>query len=294
MPTINERLVIRPTDPSVDGCPLLTGLRAVVGRQGFCNVIEWVIKDRNGNPEDLTDLLDPASEDSSESGDADSGQVIFRFSDALEAQADIQQVIGWSDNPAAGIVRVQLTTAITESPGLWRFDIAVTDKTGLPSVHAEGLLSIERSNFGVTDTPYGPPTLNEIRMRLRDTLGRNDMIEGMEFDDNEILQAIILPIQEWNEALPPLQPWLTAKNFPFRFNWLNAICGYLLQTAAHWYRRNKFNGTVAGIQDENRDRDEAYDAMSKMLLDQWRAFVVTKKISINARRGFGSNGSAYY
>lgn len=292
MPIVDERLVIRPEDPAPLGCPLLTGTKAVSAKQGFCNVIEWPLRDAAGAPIDLSDLLDPASEDSQESGDADSGQVLFRFVDAVSDSTDVYQLIGWSDSPSTGKVRVQLSTDITTNAGLWRFDVVVTDKTGLPVVYGEGLLSVERTSLGTLSTPAGPPTLNEIRAKLRDYLGSNDP-DGVEYTAAEILQAILQPVQEWNEALPPVPPVLTASTFPYRFNWMQAICGYLLQTAAHWSRRNKFRGSVAGIQDESRNYDQDYDRVANDLLGQWRTFVTTKKMSLNARRGFGSLGSGY-
>lgn len=289
MPVFNEKLVIRPEDPAPFGCPILTGLKAVTGRQGMCHIIEWPFRSAEGNPVDLADLLDPASEDSEDAGD--SGQVIFRFTDAIQA-GSIYQRIGWSDSPVTGKVLVRLDSPIIDAAGLWKFDVAITDATGQPIQYSEGLLSIERSNFGVQTDAAGPLTLNEVRMKMRDFLGANDP-GVVEFTTEDILQAIQMPIMEWNEALPPIRPLMTASTFPFRFNWMQAVCGYLLQTAAHWARRNRFRGSVAGITDESRNFDESYDRVSMTLLEQWRQFITMKKMSINASNGFGSLGSSY-
>lgn len=283
-------MTVEATDATTDGCPLLAKLRTAIVQKGTTPDLLWQMRDTSGLPIDISDVCDGSEE--SEEDDDHCGQVIFRFADAVTPGV-IQQIIGEVTSAEDGNVSVTLTDAITDSPGIWQFQVAVTDKDGNVLAMNAGLLSVERGLFGNTEKLCGPPTLQELRLELRDSPIQNIRIGDFEFSDAELIYCLSRPLLQWNERPPNIKKF-TASTFPYRYNWTRAVVGELMALAAHYYRRNKTQMVAAGVTDQSLDRDQSYDMMSQMLRQEWLAFVDHKKVEINAQAAWGTHNSGWY
>lgn len=295
--------LVSPEDTLRDGCPVLGKSRMVVVAKGQCATVRWALRDRQGQAVSLVtclecpggEVIDPTSSSSSSLADCEPGQILARFDDALGVSPVILQIVGTAYDLQAGVVDIPLSEDLVAVPGIYRMEIGITNGSQL--IFSElGYLSVERGLFGDTTPTYqqiGPPTLQEIRTQLRDTLLENDLLGAAEFSDLELIHSILRPIQEWNETPPPVAV-LNAGNFPFRNAWMNAIVANCLMIAAHWYERNRLPASHGGITVDDRNKANPYLLVAQMLRKEWKEFVQHKKIQINVERASGTVGSSYY
>lgn len=285
--------VISPEDATVDGCPVLTKTRVVTSSKGVAATIEWTFRDNAGNAINLTDCLGECESDASETSAETCPSVVVRFGNALtEGFVGYCEVEATIVDAANGVVRAELPEEVSANAGIYVMDWAVLGTDGNPLLVNRGFLSVERGLFGNDYQGGGPPTLGEIRIQLRDSAVENSLLDNVEYSDAEIITSILRPIQEWNETPPPVGRFNT-NNFPYRYNWLNAIVANLLMIAAHWYARNKLQSTAAGVNLNDRDKDNPYLVVADRLRQEWKSFILVKKVEINAKMAYGTVGSHY-
>lgn len=293
--------LVEPGAVTHEGCPLLTRQRVVVSDKGVKATVRWEMRDREGGVVDLSSCLacetvpSEASESLSvsETTEGECGSVLVRFG-SCDEQGDVYEVTGAADTPAAGLVSFQLPQQVYDFAGIWRVQVAVTDGAGDPVFMNTGLVSIERGLFGDLTKMTGPPTLNEIRLHIRDTALENDLLQEVEFDDDEIVAAMLRPVQYWNETPPMLRRYqFNCTTFPWRMHWLNGIVAQLLRTAAHFYMRNKLKVSHGGVSGDDRDRNKEYMQMSTFYWGEYTEFAHRKKVELNAGQCFGSITSGY-
>lgn len=298
---------------SHEGCPLLTRQRAILVDKGVKATVRWEMRDRAGAVVDLTTCLDCTVAEASESLSLSEsaslsasvsepvsasisegcGKILVRIG-ACDEQGTIYEVTGTVDTPSLGLIRFQLPNQVYNAAGIWRMQIAITDADGVPVFLNTGLISVERGMFGDFTKTTGPPSLNEIRMHIRDTAVENDLLMAVEFDDDEIVHAIIRPVAYWNETPPQLRRYVySCATFPFRYYWLNGVVAQLLRTASHAYMRNKLQTSHGGVKLNDRDKNQEYMQMSTLYWGEYEQFVYRKKVELNAAQMFGSVGSAY-
>lgn len=275
-----------------EGCPVLTKRRHVVVSKGQCGVVRWQMRWRDGEVADLSECFPTETSSSeSESVPADLPTVAVRFKGACADGARIAAVTGEAISAAEGVIEFPMPTIVCRKAGIYQFEAALTSN-GSMFFSDTGLISVEQGMFGDTTQRGGPPSIQDIRMHLRDSQIENDLLQDFEFDDAEIIFAIGRPVQQWNETPPPIAPF-TCQNFPYKYHWLNAICGELLRTAAHHYVRNKMKAVAGGLVDDEKNRDDDYLRMAKFYWEEWRHFLATKKVELNVRRSFLTMGSDY-
>lgn len=292
--------LVEPGAVSHEGCPLLTRQRAVIVDKGVKATVRWEMRDRAGSVVDLSSCLTcktvplEASESLSESESADEcGSVLVRIG-SCDEQGTIYEVTGVADTPGLGLIRFQLPQQVYNVAGIWRAQIAILDGTDNPVFMNTGLISVERGLFGDLTKMTGPPSLNEIRLHIRDTVVENDLLMDVEFDDDEIVAAVLRPVQYWNETPPRLRRYVyNCATFPWRMYWLNGIVAQLLRTASHFYMRNKLKVNAGGVSLDDRNRNIEYMQMSSLYWNEYEEFVHRKKVELNAAQSFGSVTSAY-
>jgi len=158
-------------------------------------------------------------------------------------------------------------------------------------------ISIEPSLFATTqpDKHRGVITIPEIRLALRDLdPSYNDLLDDLEFKDAEILHCIRQPVEFWNETLP-FEPvfQFTLDRFPFRYNWLRATSGYLLELAAHWYRRNDLPTQAGGVSVRDRNKHETYEPKAKQLIQEYQDWAKRRKYAESMSLAWGAVRSAW-
>jgi len=280
---------IQPNVPTHEGCPINTKRPVVLGDKGVASTVTWLVRDKSGAPVDLSSLI-TVSDSISESEDADTASVDVRIADC--AGGRIIAATGEFSAASSGQISFAIPRAIYDIAGIYRVNVAVKNAAGDIVVLNSGLLSIEESLFGDIQQRVGPPSLSEIRIRMRDTGVENDLLQDVEFDDNEIVSAILGPIRYWNEEPPPIARY-NCKNFPFREHWLKAIVAELLMIAVHHYMRNKLGASASGVVINDKDKNGEYIQLASALKSEWHDFVRYKKVELNAKLFRGSLGSGY-
>lgn len=279
---------VSPDDTTHDDCPVLGKTRYVSVNKGQYAVVRWPLRDSKGNAVDLTAWLS-----SSSSSDLDSSKILVRIADALDPSGyPIQQIVGSVVDYENGIVEFALPDNVTCDASIFTMEIGVIDSAGRLVGSEKGYVSVERGLFGNLDMMTGPPTIDEIRMQLRDRLLENDLLSDVEFDDVEIIHSILRPIQEWNE-LPPDLGWMSPNDFPWHFHWVNAVIANLLLIAAHWYERNNLPAQHGGLNVQDRAKANPYLNVAMALRQEWRNFIARKKAEINNELGMSDFGSDY-
>jgi len=265
-------------DSTHEGCTILTKQRQVAVDKGVAAKIVWPLRFPDGVAGDLSDLTNP--------------EIRVRFEDICGNARLLGHMTATVTDAATGLISFDLPSEVYNMAGLYRFHIAVVNSAGVPFFADRGLLSIESGLFGDISQATGPPTLQEIRLHMRDTAIENDLLADVEFDDTEIVAAIARPIQQWNETPPDIARH-TCQTFPYRFHWLNATVGELLMTATHHYMRNKMKANAGGLSIDDKAKDRDYIQFAQLYSQEWQRFIITKKSEINLSRCYGSIGSDY-
>lgn len=272
--------VVRVQDGVHLDCPLLSKVRALLVNEGQPVTVEWELRDRNGTA-------------IAASFDKPIQTVSFRFNEATGADGRIFQAVGAETDLSIGLVSCALPDDLVANSGLFTFNVALVDTDNAIRYIDHGLLSVERTLYGDIAQLTGPPTIGEIRLAMRDTLLENNLLDDVEFDDAELLQAIVRPVQYWNSVPPPVAIY-TTRTFPHRHHWLLAISANLLKTAAVWYERNRLPATHGGLNVDDKNKLNPYLILAKQFEDEWRQFVTEKKVQINVGMCYGTVGDSYW
>lgn len=286
--------------PKTDGCPILTRLAAFIATQGVRVSLQNTVRDRNGNPKDLSAYFVTSESDSDDDGDVDNqGAVVLRVKEWLGSGGcgnPIWEFTGEVVDAAAGLVKCALAQRVVDNSGIYELSWGVKNASGELVYATQGLLSVERSLFGSDDAllkNQGPPTINEIRMWMMDSSPKeNFLLRDVEFKDEQIMLALSWPVQRWNEALPPIKKFNT-RNFPFRGAWAAATMAKLYEMAAANYRRNRLNTAAGGLTVDDKNKEREYLEESKRLLEEYDDWVRGRKYAMNVAMVAGNMSSEY-
>jgi|TARA_R110002096_G_scaffold362352_7_gene555482 hypothetical protein len=283
---------VSPVDDLYNDCPVITKTRVVSVSKGVCDTLVWEMRDRTGSIIDVSSYLDLGNPPV-----GTNGQVLFRFNDVTGSTTLIHQIVGYSIDAAAaakGLVKGELTSKLVEKPGIYTFEVGITDKNNSSALVQvdSGMLSVERGFFGDAGTVTGPPTISELRLQLRDTAIENDLWDDVEFDDAEILWSLAKPIREWNETSPNIGTF-SSQTFPFHHFWTVAATANLLKIAASWYQRNHLPASHGGITVDDKNKSNPYLQIAMQLQGEWKEFMMRKKVELNAAQVYGTINSPY-
>jgi hypothetical protein len=303
-----QQNIIKPRQTVVDGCPVLPKLQCHEVQMGQAARLIWNFKNPEGQPINLQDCVSNCSSTTSQSsGDFDpvgnpGCGVVLRMRE-LSGYDPVNDPIVQIDTEvldmSEGIVRANiLPDSIVRFPGIYLEEWSFFAPDGSMLFSNQCCTFVRRGLFGVnSDLNFrnvGPPTIEEIRLSVRDNSGADNMlIDDVEFDSAEIIQAVMRPLQYWNEIPPPLNTLLTTKNFPFRELWLQGIQAYLFDIAANHYRRNQLAYSAGGMSIDDKNKEQQYIAASSRMLQMFQENVKAKKIEINIAAFSGSLGSPY-
>lgn len=179
---------------------------------------------------------------------------------------------------------------VLRNPGIYAFEFRWTQDG--ETFDGTSVVSVEQSliNAAASDQlPHGPLRLSQIRRKLRDYTALNDVLAAPEFSTEEIVQAMLEPIEYFNEV-PPHVLRYTPSNFPYRLHWLDATVARLLQTAGLWMQRNQVTIKGEGISADERSKFTAILKYSAIQWDRYEKFVHTEKSRHNASRAYGIIG----
>jgi hypothetical protein len=296
--TFNSENRVNAAITRMDRCPVSEKLRCHEISAGRQSKLVWNFVDENGTVLDLS-IPGDGSESASES---ESSPYTFslrvREVTGMCATPDsvVTLAVTLDDAETGQVVAANLPASISdyagiyaEEWGIFQDDVLIYSNSCFLFVR-RGLFSAA-GNLGQYDT--GPPTLEEIRLSLRDHVAENQLLQNREFDAAELVQAITRPLMYWNEIAPCLRPPQTTISFPFRELWMCGIQAYLLEMAAHFYRRNNLAYNAGGVAVNDRDKDNPYMAASLQLRQKFERDCLAKKVEINRTLFSGSVPSPY-
>lgn len=292
--------VVKSEIPEIDGCPLYRSVKAFLVDQGVKAVLEHQLRGRDGLVLNLSSLF-PSGESESESEDAGTGSIKIRIKEVISTALSpttnpLWEVPAWVVDAENGIVRCKLTAPIVELAGIYEVGYGIMDGDDVVAIDS-AVMSVESSLFAARTSTIlqhkGPPSLLEIRSLMMDRdRADNSLINRVEFSTDQILQALVQPIQYFNDQPPPLGEF-TTRNFPWRSAWQDATIGNLLVMAAHNYRRNTLPYSAGGISIDDKNKEREYLAYAQQLLQGYKDFVLNKKVELNAQLMTGHIGSAF-
>jgi hypothetical protein len=265
-----------------DECVDLSGTPTFMVAQGLDGgEFELQIKDGSGRPIELLPAAsEPASQPASEPADAKSVVLRFREASLAYTGVDIYESENGVELAAEGKIHFTLPQAIIHQPGIYLGEAAVS-QGGKKTAIQQMILSVERSLFGnstyTVSATDGPPTLREVWLNLQDSSVRNIWTGGVEFAAEDIVEAILAPIREYNES-PPNVGVYTTRDFPWRYYWMQGVIGYLCERAAHNYRRTKRQLSGGGMAEDTRNKDRDYQDAADRKLKEWRDFMRMQKL----------------
>jgi len=252
--------------------------RAVIEvQQSQPAVLRLYVADRNGAPVDITNLPDGT-------------QIQFVVKDTANTNTARVARLCTIVTAATGIVQCELTKADTKSAGIFVAQVVVMAPDNNVLWATPYWMMV---NFTLNFMSTGPITIPEVRLILRDSCPeQNILLDDFEFNDSQIVACMRLPIDEFNEKYQPKTRYVP-RTFPFRYHWLRATCGYLLEIAARGYARDRLAYNAGGVAIDDKNKMQDYMLLGKDLLTEWRQFIKERKIEMNIEQGWGSVQSYY-
>jgi uncharacterized lipoprotein NlpE involved in copper resistance len=201
----------------------------------------------------------------------------------IEAEATITDAVN-------GKVSVELEESDTRKAGIYLAQVIVKDADDVTLWVTPYWFVIDGS---LDLRSVGPITMAEVRLSLRDSCpAQNLLLQDFEFDDTQLVACMRMPVDEFNEKWQPKTRY-TPSNFPYRFHWLRATCGYLLNTAAIGYARDHLPYAAGGVSVDDKNKAGSYSSLSTQLLTEWRQFIRDTKLEMNVAASYGHMASGY-
>jgi hypothetical protein len=259
--------------------------------QGQKQLVDLVLRDENGQPKDLTELVEALENESSSSATGGELQVRLAASHCLNASLVDLEMTGEIRDAATGAVRFQFQPQHSATPGIFVASVGVfyRDILRFNQMH---YLEFMPTNF--TLNTGGPITVPEVRMELMDMCSdANYLLDELEFTDAEIIHAMRWTVDQFNEMNPPVGGY-SYDAFPFRANWMSGTAAHLLKMIAHRYRRNALKYSAGGLSVADQEKYQEYTKAAEVGETKFMAWAERKKVSINIEAGYGSVGPSAY
>jgi hypothetical protein len=108
----------------------------------------------------------------------------------------------------------------------------------------------------------------------------NNLLDGVEFSDVEIANAIRRCVDMWNET-PPQVSWYTSNDFPYRYWWIMGASAILLRSAAARYRRNRLAYSAGGVSVDDQSKAQEYEQIGEARMQEFKDWMKGEKVRIN-------------
>lgn len=290
-----DQLTVRPVvSISSDGVPIIKRPRGVQVAQGQAATIRYTMLSQNGDPVDLSVCL------------LAGGSVKARLHETLLCsppdfvQVDCTIVNNTDSNPGFdGCVDLELPPEVVAFSGISKIEFALLDVDGNVIFTNNIYLIVNRGQWGAPGSltnMAGPPSVAEIKLHLRDSDPADNLWLGIEeFDLAEIAACIERPILYWNESQPPINVAYTTATFPYRYYWLEGIIACLYKLAAkHYTRVHLPYQQQGGLMIDDKNKAKEYQAIAESSWNEFKDWVLRKKVEINAWGAVQGVGSAYF
>lgn len=206
--------------------------------------------------------------------------------DSRGGPAPILAVDGTVDDPKTAKVTFTLEPAAATPPGTYNGQVGIFIEGRLFKTWPL-LVEITANLFLATDATNSVST-DWVRLALRDKYVYDDsLLADKEFTNEEIMHAVRRTIDRWNDTPPLIQQYDFA-NFPWREKLLVGATGYLYQIAAAKYRRDHLAYSGSGVQVDDKNKSQEYEAISARRLEEFDSWMSATKHAINAESFWGT------
>lgn len=185
---------------------------------------------------------------------------------------------------AAGVAEVVLPAL---PPGIYDAELGIFDSVDPvnPAFVERLTLVVTRSLFNASTGQVGPPSLDQLRIKLRDSgVAENRLFVERESDDAELAEALRTVVEAWNEALPPICPHTTT-TFPYRAQWMAAAKAQLQLMQAAWFRKNHIDYAAGGVSVDDTRKAAEYEQLARQGWAEYLQWAAQTKVALNYRRG---------
>ena len=304
-----QRLYVRePEITEVYGEPVRRKRRAVATMEGQAAEIRVTIVDDQGNtvaliPDD-SGVVGSSAAAGGGSSAATANWVVatpnlydisvkVRFREATLIESTIYEGSGVVWDADAGEVSAIIDPDMLAEAGIYLTEFGVFDSDDDLIYSNEIFLYNRKSAWGTNNTKQGPPSIDDIRLSLRD----NDPVDNLlldyyDFDLAEICHAAVRTVQFWNDQTPQLAiATFTTKTFPFRDIWLEGIQLFLFMIAEEHYRRNRLAHAAGGTQIDDKNKLQEYRAAWQDRMGMFKQRIIEQKAAINATQCYSGLGA---
>lgn len=198
-----------------------------------------------------------------------------------------------SPDPGNGLVNILVPKKVTEYAGIRICEIGLLTKDTNDLLHANSVMFfINPGLFGKTTNRRGPPSVQELKLSMRDSAPEDGyLLDEEEFDLAELCNAVVWPVRAWNEWQPAVGVNYSTISYPYAEQWRLGAMSHLYQIAAAHYRREDLAYSADGITVADKNKAGQYEEMSARLLAEYKRWVTLEKVRINAEACFGSSGA---
>lgn len=303
-PIFSGPFVVSPPVTQLYNVPIASKMRAACIQQAqYASLQVQLYNPYNLIPFDLTSysLTNGAGPQGPQSQPGAVAWIRFRFMEAVGLEGcavdgTSQQVV----DAVNGIISCVVPSQVTGNSGVYICEAGVFDSNNNFLFSNTFYVLVDRGLFttNMTSSPntsgvVGAPSLNEIRINLRDNPEINRMIDEFEFDVADICDAIVRTINHFNSAPPPLRLQFNTTTFPWRYPWMDGIAAHLYECAAGFYRRNMLKHQTGGLTVDDINREREYLQAWQTRFERWTKWVQMKKVQLNMEEGFMTFGSPY-
>lgn len=195
-----------------------------------------------------------------------------------------------------GIIEIQTEPHQTKDPGVYTLNVGIFD-TNENLLQTQSLLVVLYRTPWSKQTQYnteGPPTFQEIRLFLKDSGPEDNLWLGIEeFDNAELSLCYVTPIRYFNETPPPIPMKFDTRNFWWKYYWMVGTAAQLYFLAARHYRRVHLPYQISGGAVDDKNKSQEYETIGQHLWQDYRAWVLQKKVALNASAAIQTTQSLY-
>jgi hypothetical protein len=289
--------VIQQNSETFYGCIPLDKSNTFVVACGAPATLIYQIRQADGTPVDLSSFFP------TESPEEGSDRLFVRFFIADKSSVANRYETAQILDLKQGKVQIDLPDYVYEIPCIYTFNIAIGDKITFRSTHkakyvapGRGVVLVEWSAFmpHLENNRYSHrvvPSLEDVRRKLDDFVGKNDLLQQVEFSSDDIVNAMLYPVTLFNSTPPKLRrATYNIATFPYYDQWVLGTAGELLRIAALHYTRNKLMAQHGGIAGDEKMRDRDYLQLAQMYRQEYQNWIYLEKDSINGHvsQGFGT------
>ena len=248
-------------------------------------VVQWIFRDKDGAPVDLTGC--------------GLGVIKVKMQE-LATRSDAELEVNGEINPLErGAFKFTIVPTATLFPGVYefQFSLEITENSVAKIRYTNrGYLIIERSMLADNQSNYGPPPVDELLMSVRmGDPAQSYLLKRYEWSIAEIAQCIAKPVQWFNTVPPHVNLFYSTKDFPFEYDWREAIVGHMMEVAAMGYLRDSmtWQGAAPGSTFNDKEKWDPYIKLAQMKIEKAQTNMQTQKMYYNITNCAATLGSPY-